>query len=79
MIVEKLLPDAETIELLQSTFSPSSGSISENRRTSASKPSPQNLASHLPISSRLSAIQKHTAGDRQMSTLDKILYVADLY
>lgn len=26
----------------------------------------------------LSAIQKHTAGDRQMSKLDKILYVADL-
>ena len=26
----------------------------------------------------LSAIQKHTAGDRQMSKLDKILYIADL-
>lgn len=77
---EKLLPDEKTIEL------------AEHFRIQAEAPY-QKIAGllHGPLAAKtlpaiypwlseqiLSAIQKHTAGDRQMSKLDKILYVADL-
>ena len=77
---EKLLPDAETIEL------------AEHFRIQVEVPY-QKIAGllHGPLAAKtlpaiypwlseevLSAIQKHTAGDYQMSKLDKILYVADL-
>lgn len=77
---EKLLSDEKTIEL------------AEHFRIQAEAPY-QKIAGllHGPLAAKtlpaiypwlsdeiLSAIQKHTAGDRQMSKLDKILYVADL-
>lgn len=77
---EKLLPDEKTIEL------------AEHFRIQAEAPY-QKIAGllHGPLAAKtlpaiyswlsdeiLSAIQKHTAGDHQMSKLDKILYVADL-
>ena len=77
---EKLLSDEKTIEL------------AERFRIQADAPY-QRIAGllHGPLAAKtlpaiypwlsdeiLSAIQKHTAGDRQMSKLDKILYVADL-
>ena len=77
---EKLLPDAETIEL------------AERFRIQAEAPYQKIVGLlHGPLAAKtlpaiypwlsneiLSAIQKHTAGVRQMSKLDKILYVADL-
>ena len=77
---EKLLPDEKTIEL------------AEHFRIQAEAPYQKIVGLlHGPLASKtlpaiypwlsdqiLSAIQKHTAGDRQMSELDKILYVADL-
>ena len=72
---EKLLPDAETIEL------------AERFRIQAAAPYQKIVGLlHGPLAAKtlpaiyqiLSAIQKHTAGDYQMSKLDKILYVADL-
>ena len=77
---EKLLSDEKTIQL------------AEHFRIQAEAPY-QKIAGllHGPLAAKtlpaiypwlseqiLSAIQKHTAGDRQMSKLDKILYVADL-
>ena len=77
---EKLLSDEKTIEL------------AEHFRIQVEAPY-QKIAGllHGPLAAKtlpaiypwlseqiLSAIQKHTAGDRQMSKLDKILYVADL-
>ena len=77
---EKLLSDEKTIEL------------AEHFRIQAEAPY-QKIAGllHGPLAAKtlpaiypwlsdeiLSAIQKHTAGDHQMSKLDKILYVADL-
>lgn len=77
---EKLLSDEKTIEL------------AEHFRIQAEAPY-QKIAGllHGPLAAKtlpaiypwlseqiLSAIQKHTAGDRQMNKLDKILYVADL-
>ena len=77
---EKLLPDAETIEL------------AEHFRIQVEVPYQKIVGLlHGPLAAKtlpaiypwlseevLSAIQKHTAGDYQMSKLDKILYVADL-
>ncbi len=77
---EKLLPDEKTIEL------------AEHFRIQAEAPYQKIVGLlHGPLAAKtlpaiypwlsdeiLSAIQKHTAGDRQMSKLDKILYVADL-
>ena len=77
---EKLLPDEKTIEL------------AEHFRIQAEAPYQKIVGLlHGPLAAKtlpaiypwlsdeiLSAIQKHTAGDRQMSKLDKILYLADL-
>ena len=77
---EKLLSDADTLEL------------AERFRIQAEAPYQKIVGLlHGPLAAKtlpaiypwlsneiLSAIQKHTAGDRQMSKLDKILYVADL-
>lgn len=77
---EKLLPDEKTIEL------------AEHFRIQAEAPYQKIVGLlHGPLAAKtlptiypwlsdqiLSAIQKHTAGDCQMSELDKILYVADL-
>lgn len=77
---EKLLPDAETIELAErfriQTEAPYHKIVGLLHGPLAAK----TLPTIYPWLSEqiLSAIQKHTAGDRQMSKLDKILYVADL-
>ena len=77
---EKLLSDADTLEL------------AERFRIQAEAPYQKIVGLlHGPLAAKtlpaiypwlsneiFSAIQKHTAGDRQMSKLDKILYVADL-
>ena len=77
---EKLLSDADTLEL------------AERFRIQAEAPYQKIVGLlHGPLAAKtlpaiypwlsdqiLSAIQKHTAGDYQMSNLDKILYVADL-
>ena len=77
---EKLLSDADTLEL------------AERFRIQVEAPYQKIVGLlHGPLAAKtlptiypwlsneiLSAIQKHTAGDRQMSKLDKILYVADL-
>lgn len=77
---EKLLPDAETIELAErfriQTEAPYQKIVGLLHGPLAAKTLPVIypwLSEQI-----LSAIQKHTAGDYQMSTLDKILYVADL-
>ena len=77
---EKLLPDAETIELAErfriQTEAPYQKIVGLLHGPLAAKTLPVIypwLSEQI-----LSAIQKHTAGDRQMSKLDKILYVADL-
>ena len=77
---EKLLPDAETIELAErfriQTEAPYQKIVGLLHGPLAAKTLP---AIYPWLSEQiLSAIQKHTAGDRQMSKLDKILYVADL-
>ena len=77
---EKLLPDAETIELAErfriQTEAPYQKIVGLLHGHLAAKTLP---AIYPWLSEEvLSAIQKHTAGDYQMSTLDKILYVADL-
>lgn len=77
---EKLLPDAETIELAErfriQTEAPYQKIVVLLHGPLAAKTLP---AIYPWLSEQiLSAIQKHTAGDRQMSKLDKILYVADL-
>ena len=77
---EKLLPDAETIELAErfriQTEAPYQKIVGLLHGPLAAKTLP---AIYPWLSEQiLSAIQKHTAGDRQMSQLDKILYVADL-
>lgn len=77
---EKLLPDAETIELAErfriQTASPYQKIVGLLHGPLAAKTLP---AIYPWLSDQiLSAIQKHTAGDCQMSKLDKILYVADL-
>lgn len=77
---EKLLPDAETIELAErfriQTEAPYQKIVGLLHGPLAAKTLP---AIYPWLSEEvLSAIQKHTAGDYQMSTLDKILYVADL-
>ena len=77
---EKLLPDAETIELAErfriKTAAPYQKIVGFLHGPLAAKTLP---AIYPWLSEQiLSAIQKHTAGDRQMSKLDKILYVADL-
>ncbi len=77
---EKLLPDAETIELAErfriQTEAPYQKIVGLLHGPLAAKTLP---AIYSWLSEQiLSAIQKHTAGDRQMSKLDKILYVADL-
>ena len=77
---EKLLPDAETIELAEhfriQTEAPYQKIVGLLHGPLAAKTLP---AIYPWLSEEvLSAIQKHTAGDYQMSALDKILYVADL-
>ena len=77
---EKLLPDAETIELAErfriQTEAPYQKIVGLLHGPLAAKTLP---AIYPWLSDQiLSAIQKHTAGDYQMSNLDKILYVADL-
>ena len=77
---EKLLPDAETIELAEhfriQTAAPYHKIVGLLHGPLAAKTLP---AIYPWLSDQiLSAIQKHTAGDYQMSNLDKILYVADL-
>ena len=77
---EKLLPDAETIELAErfriKTAAPYHKIVGLLHGPLAAKTLP---AIYPWLSDQmLSAIQKHTAGDCQMSKLDKILYVADL-
>ena len=77
---EKLLPDAETIELAErfriQTEAPYQKIVGLLHGPLAAKTLP---AIYPWLSEQiLSAIQKHTAGDCQMSKLDKILYVADL-
>ena len=77
---EKLLPDAETIELAErfriQTAAPYQKIVGLLHGALAAKTLP---AIYPWLSEQmLSAIQKHTAGDYQMSKLDKILYVADL-
>lgn len=77
---EKLLPDAETIELAErfriKTAAPYQKIVGLLHGPLAAKTLP---AIYPWLSDQmLSAIQKHTAGDCQMSKLDKILYVADL-
>ena len=77
---EKLLPDAETIELAErfriQTAAPYQKIVGLLHGPLAAKTLP---AIYPWLSDQiLSAIQKHTAGDYQMSKLDKILYVADL-
>ena len=77
---EKLLPDAETIELAErfriQTAAPYRKIVGLLHGPLAAKTLP---AIYPWLSDQiLSAIQKHTAGDYQMSKLDKILYVADL-
>lgn len=77
---EKLLPDAETIELAErfriQTEAPYQKIVGLLHGPLAAKTLP---AIYPWLSEQiLSAIQKHTTGDRQMSKLDKILYVADL-
>ena len=77
---EKLLPDAETIKLAErfriQTEAPYQKIVGLLHGPLAAKTLP---AIYPWLSEEvLSAIQKHTAGDYQMSTLDKILYVADL-
>ena len=77
---EKLLPDAETIELAErfriQTEAPYQKIVGLLHGLLAAKTLP---AIYPWLSDQmLSAIQKHTAGDYQMSNLDKILYVADL-
>ena len=77
---EKLLPDAETIELAEhfriQTEAPYQKIVGLLHGPLAAKTLP---AIYPWLSDQtLSAIQKHTAGDYQMSKLDKILYVADL-
>ena len=77
---EKLLPDAETIELAErfriQTEAPYQKIVGLLHGPLAAKTLP---AIYRWLSEQiLSAVQKHTAGDRQMSKLDKILYVADL-
>ena len=77
---EKLLPDAETIELAErfriQTEAPYQKIVGLLHGPLAAKTLP---AIYPWLSEQiLSAIQKHTAGDYQMSKLDKILYVADL-
>ena len=77
---EKLLPDAETIELAErfriQTEAPYQKIVGLLHGPLAAKTLP---AIYPWLSEQiLSAIQKHTAGDHQMSKLDKILYVADL-
>ena len=77
---EKLLPDAETIELAErfriQTAAPYQKIVGLLHGPLAAKTLP---AIYPWLSEQiLSAIQKHTAGDYQMSKLDKILYVADL-
>ena len=77
---EKLLPDAETIELAErfriQTEAPYQKIVGLLHGPLAAKTLP---AIYPWLSEQiLSAIQKHTAGDYQMSALDKILYVADL-
>ena len=77
---EKLLPDAETIELAErfriQTEAPYQKIVGLLHGPLAAKTLPA-IYPWLP-EQILSAIQKHTTGDRQMSKLDKILYVADL-
>ena len=77
---EKLLPDAETIELAErfriQTEAPYQKIVGLLHGPLAAKTLPA-IYPWLSVQI-LSAIQKHTAGDRQMSKLDKILYVADL-
>ena len=77
---EKLLSDAETIELAErfriQTEAPYQKIVGLLHGPLAAKTLP---AIYPWLSDQmLSAIQKHTAGDCQMSKLDKILYVADL-
>lgn len=77
---EKLLPDAETLELAEQfrihVEAPYQKIVGLLHGPLAAKTLP---AIYPWLSEEvLSAIQKHTAGDYQMSTLDKILYVADL-
>ena len=77
---EKLLSDADTLELAErfriQVEAPYQKIIGLLHGPLAAKTLP---AIYPWLSNEiLSAIQKHTAGDRQMSKLDKILYVADL-
>ncbi len=77
---EKLLSDAETLELAEHfrihTEAPYQKIVGLLHGPLAAKTLP---AIYPWLSEEvLSAIQKHTAGDYQMSKLDKILYVADL-
>lgn len=77
---EKLLSDADTLELAErfciQVEAPYQKIVGLLHGLLAAKTLP---AIYPWLSNEiLSAIQKHTAGDRQMSKLDKILYVADL-
>ncbi len=77
---EKLLSDAETLELAEQfrihVEAPYQKIVGLLHGPLAAKTLP---AIYPWLSEEvLSAIQKHTAGDYQMSALDKILYVADL-
>lgn len=77
---EKLLSDADTLELAErfriQVEAPYQKIVGLLHGPLAAKTLP---AIYPWLSNEiLSAIQKHTAGDRQMSKLDKILYVADL-
>ena len=77
---EKLLSDADTLELAErfriQVEAPYQKIVGLLHGPLAAKTLP---AIYPWLSNEiLSAIQKHTAGDRQMSRLDKILYVADL-
>ena len=77
---EKLLSDADTLELAErfriQVEAPYQKIVGLLHGPLAAKTLPT-IYSWL-SNEILSAIQKHTAGDRQMSKLDKILYVADL-
>lgn len=77
---EKLLPDEKTIELAEhfriQTEAPYQKIVGLLHGPLAAKTLP--IIYPWLSDQILSAIQKHTAGDRQMSELDKILYVADL-
>lgn len=77
---EKLLPDAETIELAERFRIQTAGPYQKIVGLLHGPLAAKTLPAIYPWLSEqiLSAIQKHTAGDCQMSKLDKILYVADL-